>query len=48
MKRLINQLFSKEEIIDGQHEQVNDRSKKLKGKSSRHIVKPVSNRLILF
>jgi hypothetical protein len=48
MKRLINQLFSKEEIMEGQHEQVNDRTKKIKGKTSGDIVEPFSNLLILF
>ncbi|CAF3688147.1 unnamed protein product [Rotaria sp. Silwood1] len=31
MKTLINQLFTKEEIIDRQHEQINERTMKIKG-----------------
>ncbi|CAF3839074.1 unnamed protein product, partial [Rotaria sp. Silwood1] len=31
MKMLINKLFTKEEIIDRQHEQINERTMKIKG-----------------
>ena len=37
MKRLINQLFTKEEIINRQHEQINERTLKIKGTHLRHI-----------
>jgi hypothetical protein len=36
MKRLINQLFTKDEIIDRQHESDNERTNKVKGKLSSH------------
>jgi hypothetical protein len=32
MRRLINQLFTKGEIIDRQHEQINDKTNKIQGK----------------
>jgi hypothetical protein len=31
MKRLINQLFTKEEIMEGEHEKLNGRTGKIKG-----------------
>ena len=34
MKVLINQLFTKEEIINRQHEQLNERTMKIKGNQS--------------
>ena len=31
MKRLVNQLFNKEEIMEGKHEADNERTQKIKG-----------------
>ena len=34
MKRLVNDLFTSDEIMNGKHEETNERTEKIKGKSS--------------